>query len=100
MKYLLVLAAVLMLAACGKDSEMDNAAEDTGSAMESNGESMSGAMDEAMDAGDATMADMAESMGSTIDDAKGAAAELEKAAMESNEDAEMKMEEAKKSMGG
>jgi uncharacterized lipoprotein YajG len=91
MKYLFVLAAVLMLAACGKDSEMEDAAEDTSSAMESS--------TEAMDADDATMADTVISMGSNIDDARGVAAELEKATMESNKAAEMKMEEAKHSMG-
>jgi hypothetical protein len=40
---------------------------------------------------------MAETMGSTIDDAKGAVAELEKAMTES--DAEMEMEQAKKLIG-
>ena len=37
-------------------------------------------------------------MGSTIDDAKSAVAELEKAMTKSDEDAEMKMEQAKKLM--
>jgi uncharacterized lipoprotein YajG len=91
MKYLFVLAAVLMLAACGKDSEMEDAAEDTSSAMESS--------TEAMDADDATMADTVISMGNNIDDARSVTAELEKATMEANKDAEMKMEEAKHAMG-
>ena len=102
MKYLLVLAAILVLAACEKDNATENAAEDTSSAIETSGETMSTAIDEelpeVMDAGDATMADMAKMMGSTIDDAKIAVAELEKATMESDEDARMKMEQAKKLM--
>ena len=96
MKYLWVLAAVLVLTACEKDNATENAAEGSSSAIETSGE----AMPAETDAGDATMADMAESMGSTMDDAEDAAAELEKAAMEASEDAEMKMEEARKSMGG
>ena len=96
-----ILAAVLALAACGNDSETDNAAT------ESIGEAKSGAMaettpevmDAAKDAGGATMADMAETMGSTIDDARRAVAELENAAMGSAEDAEMAMEKAKELMG-
>ena len=102
MKYLLVLAAILVLAACEKDNATENAAEDTSSAIETSGETMSTAIDEelpeVMDAGDATMADMAKMMGNTIDDAKSAIAELEKATMESDEDARMKMEQAKKIM--
>jgi len=110
MKYLLVLAAVLVLTACEKDNATENAAEDTSSAIETSGETMSAAMDEelpevmdeelpeVMDAGDATMADTVKKMGSTIDDAKSAIAELEKATMESDEDARMKMEQAKKSV--
>ena len=102
MKYLLVLAAILVLAACEKDNATENAAEDTSSAIETSGETMSTAIDEelpeVMDAGDATMADMAKMMGNTIDDAKSAVAELEKATMESDEDARMKMEQAKKLM--
>lgn len=102
MKYLLVLAAILVLAACEKDNATENAAEDTSSAIETSGETMSTAIDEelpeVMDAGDATMADMAKMMGSTIDDAKSAVAELEQATMESDEDARMKMEQAKKLM--
>ena len=102
MKYLLVLAAILVLAACEKDNATENAAEDTSSAIETSGETMSAAIDEelpeVMDAGDATMADMAKMMGSTIDDAKSAVAELEQATMESDEDAGMKMEQAKKLM--
>jgi uncharacterized lipoprotein YajG len=94
MKYLLVLAAVLVLAACEKDNATENAAEDTSSAIETSGETMSAEMD----AGDATMADTVKMMGSTIDDAKSAIAELEKATMESDEDARMKMEQAKKLM--
>ena len=94
MKYLLVLAAVLVLAACEKDKATENAAEDTSSAIETSGETMSAEMD----AGDATMADTVKMMGSTIDDAKSAIAELEKATMESDEDARMKMEQAKKLM--
>ena len=101
MKYLFILATVLALAACGNDSETDNAAT------ESSGEAISDAMaektpkvmDAAKDAGGATMADMAETMGSTIDDAKSAVAELEKAAMGSAEDAEMAMGKAKELMG-
>ncbi len=104
MKYLLVLAAVLVLTACEKDNATENAAEDTSSAIETSGETMSAAMDEelaevmdeVMDAGDATMADTVKMMGSTIDDAKSVVAELEKATMESDEDARMKMEQAKK----
>lgn len=102
MKYLLVLAAILVLAACEKDNATENAAEDTSSAIETSGETMSTAIDEelpeVMDAGDATMADTVKMMGSTIDDAKSAIAELEKATMESDEDARMKMEQAKKLM--
>tara|TARA_B100000809_G_scaffold52909_1_gene48290 strand:- start:135 stop:452 length:318 start_codon:yes stop_codon:yes gene_type:complete len=102
MKYLLVFAAVLVLTACEKDNATENAAEDTSSAIETSGETMSTAIDEelpeVMDAGDATMADMAKMMGSTIDDAKSAVAELEQATMESDEDARMKMEQAKKLM--
>lgn len=102
MKCLLVLAAILVLAACEKDNATENAAEDTSSAIETSGETMSTAIDEelpeVMDAGDATMADMAKMMGSTIDDAKSAVAELEQATMESDEDARMKMEQAKKLM--
>ena len=94
MKYLLVLAAVLALTACEKDNATENAAEDTSSAIETSGETMSAEMD----AGDATMADTVKMMGSTIDDAKSAIAELEKATMESDEDARMKMEQAKKLM--
>ena len=94
MKYLLVFAAVLVLAACEKDNATENAAEDTSSAIETSGETMSAEMD----AGDATMADTVKMMGSTIDDAKSAIAELEKATMESDEDARMKMEQAKKLM--
>jgi uncharacterized lipoprotein YajG len=94
MKYLLVLAAVLVLAACEKDNATENAPEDTSSAIETSGETMSAEMD----AGDATMADTVKMMGSTIDDAKSAIAELEKATMESDEDARMKMEQAKKLM--
>jgi hypothetical protein len=41
------------------------------------------------------MADTVKMMGSTIDDARSAIAELEKATMESDEDARMKMEQAK-----
>ena len=102
MKYLLVFAAVLVLTACEKDNATENAPEDTSSAIETSGETMSTAIDEAlpevMDAGDATMADVVKMMGSTIDDAKSAVAELEKATMESDEDARMKMEQAKKLM--
>ena len=94
MKYLLVLAAVLVLTACEKDNATENAAEDTRSAIETSGETMSAEMD----AGDATMADTVIKMGSTIDDAKSAIAELEKATMESDEDARMKMEQTKKLM--
>ena len=98
MKYLFILAAVLALAACGNDSETNNAAT------ESSGEAISDAMaektpevmDAAKDAGGATMA---ETMGSTIDDARRAVAELENAAMGSAEDAEMAMEKAKELMG-
>ena len=94
MKYLLVLAAVLVLAACEKDNATENAAEDTSSAIEPSGE----AMPAETEAGDATMADTVIMMGSTIDDAKSAVAELEKAMTKSDEDAEMKMEQAKKLM--
>lgn len=94
MKYLLVLAAVLVLAACEKDNATENAAEDTSSAIETSGE----AMPAETEAGDATMADAVKIMGSTIDDARSAVAELEKATMESDEDARMKMEQAKKLM--
>jgi hypothetical protein len=83
-----------VLTACEKDNATENAAEDTSSAIETSGETMSAEMD----AGDATMADTVKMMGSTIDDAKSAIAELEKATMESDEDARMKMEQAKKLM--
>jgi hypothetical protein len=95
MKYLWVLVAVLVLAACGTDNATENAAEDTSSAIETSGE----AMPAETDAGDATMADTVKIMGSTIDDARSVIAELEKATMESDEDAEMKMEQAKKLIG-
>ena len=106
MKYLLILAAFLLLAACEKDGSTDTSGEAMSNAI-SNAmdetkpqvvdEVMDEVMDAAKDAGDATMADMAETMGSTIDDAKGAVAELEKAMTES--DAEMEMEKAKKLIG-
>lgn len=94
MKYLWVLAAVLVLTACEKDNATENAAEGSSSAIETSGE----AMPAETDAGDATMADTVKMMGSTIDDARSAIAELEKATMESDEDARMKMEQAKKLM--
>ena len=91
MRYLLILATFLLLAACGNDGSQDT----SGAAMSN---AISDAMDqtnpEAEEASDANMADMAEVMGSTIDDAKSAVAELEKATSEL--DAEMEMEEAKK----
>ena len=96
MRYLLILAAFLLLAAC----------ENKGHSKDTSGAAMSNAISNAMDQTkpeevaetvDATMADMAEAMGSTIDDAKSAVAELEKAATEL--EAEVEMEQAKKLIG-
>jgi len=102
MKYLLILAAFLFVAACEKDSSTDSSGEAMSNAIsnamdETKPKVVDEVLDAAKDAGDATMADMAETMGSTIDDAKGAVAELEKAMTES--DAEMEMEQAKKLIG-
>ena len=102
MKYLIIMAAFLLLAACEKDGAADSSGEAMSNAIsnamdEPRPEVVDEVMDAAKDAGDATMADMAETMGSTIDDAKGAVAELEKAMTES--DAEMEMEQAKKLIG-
>ena len=102
MKYLFILTAFLLLAACEKDSSKDSSGEAMSNAIsnamdETKPKVVDEVMDAAKDAGDATMADMAETMGSTIDDAKGAVAELEKAMTES--DAEMEMEQAKKLIG-
>lgn len=94
MRYLLIVATFLILAACENDSSQDT----SGAAMSS---AISDAMDhtnpEAEDARDTNMADMAEVMGSTIDDAKSAVAKLEKAATDL--DAEVEMEKAKKLIG-
>ena len=102
MKYLMIMAAFLLLAACEKDGAADSSGEAMSNAIsnamdETKPQVVDEVMDAAKDAGDATMADMAETMGSTIDDAKGAVAELEKAMTES--DAEMEMEKAKKLIG-
>jgi hypothetical protein len=95
MRYLLLMATFLFLAACGNDSSQDDT---SGAAMSS---AISDAMDQtnpvAEEPSDANMADMAEVMGSAIDDAKSAVAELEKAATDL--DAEMEMEKAKKLIG-
>jgi hypothetical protein len=96
MRYLLILATFLLLAAC----ENEDSSKDT------SGTAMSNAISDAMDQTkpeevaetvDANMADMAEAMGSTIDDAKSAVAELEEAAKEL--EAESEMEQAKKLIG-
>ena len=90
MRYLLIMATFLLLAACGNESSQDTS-----------GAAMSDAMDQtnpiAEEPSDANMADMAEVMGSTIDDPKSAVAELLKAATDL--DAEMEMERAKKLIG-
>ena len=90
MKYLLVLAAVLALAACEKSGDTNNAPA------ESSGEAMDVAAPEVMAEGDATVEDMTESMDNTMDDADGAddaAGEMGEAEPESDADAEMKMEQ-------
>ena len=90
MRYLLIMATFLLLAACGNESSQDTS-----------GAAMSDAMDQtnpiAEEPSDANMADMAEVMGSKIDDPKSAVAELLKAATDL--DAEMEMERAKKLIG-
>tara|TARA_B110000503_G_C6889521_1_gene306123 strand:- start:54 stop:380 length:327 start_codon:yes stop_codon:yes gene_type:complete len=104
MKYLLVFTAFLMLTACENGNEMENAAESTSSAMDAGDAAMDeeapAAIDEVvaevMDAGDAAMADMTETMHSAMDDAIGTAAELEEAAMGSDDGAKMEMEQPKK----
>ena len=94
MRYLLIMATFLLLAACGNESSQDT----SGAAMSS---AISDAMDQtnpvAEEPSDANMADMAEVMGSTIDDPKSAVAELLKAATDL--DAELEMERAKKLIG-
>lgn len=104
MKYLMIMAAFLLLAACEKDGAADSSGEAMSNAIsnamdEPRPEVVDEVMDAAKDAGDATMADMAETMGSTIDDAKEAVVALEEAMTESDEDAEMDMEQAKKLIG-
>ena len=89
------MATFLLLAACGNEGSQDD----------TSGAAMSSAISDAMDQtnpvaeapSDANMADMAEVMSSTIDDAKSAVAELEKTATDL--DAEMEMEKANKLIG-
>jgi predicted small lipoprotein YifL len=92
MKYLLVLAAVLALAACEKSGDTNNAPA------ESSGEATSEAMNETapavMDESDA----MAETMDSTMDGAEAVVGEIEEAATESDESAEIEMEQTEESL--
>ena len=92
MKYLLVLAAVLALAACEKSGDTNTAPA------ESSGEATSEAMNETapavMDESDA----MAETMDSTMDDAEAVVGEIEEAATESDESAEIEMEKTEESL--